>query len=237
MVTPSYSITCLRKTLLAPNVYELVFERPKGFTFKAGQFVLFDVPVLSNPTDLQPRAYSLASTPDEPDLLFIVKLKEGGRFSVWLEQQIEVGSSLTIKGPFGFFTLRQNTNDCLFVATGAGIAPFRGHILDALKYGNTRTMHLFFGVRNEDDLFWTKTFKELKASHSNLHLHLCLSRASPDWKGKRGRVQDFIPEVIKDPHATDLYVCGAPEMVNDIKKTALEIWSIPKGNVHGEGYV
>ena len=237
MVTPSYEIRCTEKTLLAPNVYELVFEKPKGFMFKAGQFVLVDVPLISDPTDIQPRAYSLASTPEERDLLFVVKLKEGGRCSEWLEQKIEVGTVSTVKGPFGFFTLRQNMNDCIFVATGAGIAPFRGHIIEALGMSDPRTMHLFFGVREESDLFWTETFRQLEVKHPNFHFHLCLSGTDEEWRGNKGRVQQFIPSVIRDPNATDLYACGAPEMVSDIKKLALDTWKLPKAQVHGEGYI
>jgi len=41
----SFTGTCLQKTLLAPSVYELRCEKPTDFSFKAGQFVLFDVPL------------------------------------------------------------------------------------------------------------------------------------------------------------------------------------------------
>jgi ferredoxin-NADP reductase len=42
---------------------------------------------------------------------------------------------------------------------------------------------------------------------------------------------------VKDKTATQVYICGAPEMVNDIKKLALETWGLPKANVHAEGYI
>ena len=50
-------------------------------------------------------------------------------------------------------------------------------------------------------------------------------------------MQQFIPAVIKDPLTTQIYICGAPEMVGDIKKVAIETWGMPKANVHAEGYI
>ena len=237
MVTPSYQIRCAQKKLIAPNVYELRFEKPAGLSFRPGQFLLFDIPLVSDPLNIQTRACSIASSPDEDDLLFVIKIKIGGRLGDWVAKTVEVGSMLGIKGPFGLFTLRPNTHDLLFAATGAGIAPFRSHIVHALQKGDKRAMHLFFGVRTEADLFWTEELKSLETQYQNFHLHLCLSGDNPDWNGNRGRIQQFIPESIKNSSITDLYICGAPEMVSDIKKIALESWGMQKANVHAEGYI
>ncbi len=237
MVIPSYSTRCTKKELVAPNVYELKLEKPQGLTFKPGQFVLFDVPLIGNPTDIQPRACSIASTPDEQELLFVVKLKAGGRMSEWIVRSLTVGSVITMKGPFGLFTLKPTDHDILFAATGAGIAPFRSQILDALTHGDTRTMHLFFGVRTRQDLFWHEEFESLEKRFTNFHLHYCLSGNDPNWTGESGRIQNFLPAMIQHRDKTDLYVCGAPEMVSDMKKLALETWGIPKANVHAEGYI
>ena len=237
MVTPSYSVRCTKKELIAPNVYELRLEKPSGLFFKPGQFLLFDVPLVKNSTDIQPRACSIASTPDEPELLFVVKLKQGGRMSEWISETLSVGSLVTMKGPFGLFLLRENEHDMLFAATGAGIAPFRSQILHALQGGDKRAMHLFFGVRSTEDLFWNSAFESLQQRYSNFHLHYCLSGNDPKWTGERGRIQNFLPAMIRNRESTDLYVCGAPEMVTDIKKTALDTWGIPKTNVHAEGYI
>ena len=233
----SYTTTCTRKILVAPNVYELAFEKPLNFSFKPGQFILFDVPLVTNPADIQPRAYSLASTEDESELLFIIKLKAGGRFSEWLVQSLSVGTTVTFKGPFGLFTLRENNHDCFFAGTGAGIAPFRAQIRAALQAKDTRAMHLFFGVRERKDLFWVEEFEAMQRISPQFHLHLCLSGKDESWEGNLGRVQQFIPSLIKDPAKTDLYICGAPDMVADIKKSAMESWLLPKANVHAEGYI
>lgn len=233
----SYTIVCTHKKLVAPGVYELKFTKPAGFTHKPGQFVLFDTPLVSNTADIQPRAYSLASIAEEPELLFVVKTKKNGRFSNWLEQRIDVGVEMGMKGPFGLFLLKDSANTVMFAATGAGLAPFRAQILAALKKNDPRKFHLFFGVRDEKDLFWTDEISSWQKEFPNFKLHLCLSGENPMWTGNKGRIQAFMPDVIADHLKTDLYICGAPEMVKDIKTLALEGWKFPKANVHAEGYI
>jgi len=237
MPTPRHTITCTTKKLIAPNVYELKFTKPHVMTFQAGQFLLFDVPLVGNPTDLQPRAYSVASAPGEADLLFCIKLKEGGRASTWIVEQVEKGTEVSVQGPLGLFTVRENEHDLFFVATGAGVAPFRSQIKHALETGDRRPMHLVFGVRNEEDFFWIHELKELADQYANFSLHCTLSGPSEQWKGLKGRVQAVLPAILKEREKSSLYICGAPEMVNDVKKFSLEKLGVPKAHVHAEGYI
>lgn len=238
MPTPRYTITCTKKEKLTHNVYELRFTKPNNFLFKAGQFLLFDVPLLENPLDIQTRAYSIASTPAETHLLFCVKLKEGGRASRWIDERLTVGTEVSVQGPLGLFTLEENTDELFFVATGAGIAPFRSHIKWALEEkGDTRTMHLIFGVRHRSDFFWLSEFESLTKKHKNFHLHCTLSGDDATWTGLRGRVQGVLGSLVKDPAHSSVYICGAPEMVSDVKKECIETLKIDKKQVHAEGYI
>ncbi len=234
----SYPVTCTRKRLLADAVYEFVFTKPAGFTFKPGQFILFDVPHPQNPADIQTRAFSIASTPAESDLLFIVKLLAGGRASLWFEHVVEEGSTAVIKGPFGNFLLDPDPEkSILFVATSTGNAPFRSQILDALSRGDTRKMDFIYGVRSERDLFWAEEFQALTRTYPNFFLHVILSQPSADWTGHRGRVQTLIPQVTKEFARTLLYACGNPEMTKEVKTRALAEWGLDKKMVHVEGYI
>lgn len=252
MSTPSYYIRCTRKRIVAPGVYELAFTRPEGFTFKPGQFVLFDVPLMEKPEDVQTRALSIASLNSENELLFVVKLKPGGRVSRWIDERLqardasrdtrdasrgEKGTEARMQGPFGLFTLRDTPRDIVFIATGAGIAPFRSQALTAFQKEEKRSMHLFFGVRSEEHLFWHQEFEKLDEAHGNFHFSLCLSSPSEQWKGNRGRVQTFLPSLLREPEKFEVYICGAPEMVADVKKFVLDELKVPKGQVHAEGYI
>lgn len=239
MPTLAFTLVCTRKLLVAPGVYELAFAKPEELVFKAGQFMLFDVPLIDAPTDIQPRAYSIASTPHEKELLFVIKLKEGGRASVWIEKVLTVGAAVRMQGPFGLFTVKPDVSlQYVFLATGAGIAPFRSQItwlLDEERFAGR--LDLIFSVRHTADLFWTETFSTLAAAHPNFYFHLSLTGSDAKWTGLSGRVQTILPTVLQDPSKAHVYVCGAPEMVQDVKKTCITNLGLQKPQVHAEGYI
>lgn len=238
MPVPTFTLACTRHERIANGVFTFAFAKPEGFTFTPGQFVLFDVPAMGNPADIQPRALSIASTPGEKDLLFVAKMKEGGRASMWIERVMRPGTAAVIKGPFGRFVVDQTTDkDYLFIATGAGVAPFRSQIEDALARGDARRMDLIFGNRSEQDVFWAEEFTQLSQSYGNFFLHLALSAPSDSWAGHRGRVQTLVPLIAKDIAQKSIYICGNPDMTTEVKKLCLEEWRVPKDNVHAEAYI
>lgn len=238
MPIPRYQITCTEKQLLAHNTYALRFTKPDGWTFKPGQFLLVDVPLLDTPTDMQTRAYSIASTPTEREILLGVKLKAGGRASTWVEQMVEVGTTATIQGPFGNFTLpAASTKPYLFLATGAGIAPFRSQILELLERDESYPIDLLFGVRDETELFWNNEFEDLARAHERFSFHLTLTRAPDSWNGHRGRVQTLVPGIAPDVASRTIYACGNPDMTKELKSIALEQWGVAKPDLHIEGFI
>ncbi len=239
MATQSFVLTCLEKILVAPGVYQLTFRKPEDFVFKAGQFVLFDVPLAERPHDIQPRAYSIASAPNEEELLFVVKLKEGGRASLWVEQVLNADSTVRIQGPFGLFTLKPEEKSCIFIATGAGNAPFRSQITQALLYDHDmRPLFFLFGVREEIDLFWHDHFLALQKKFPNFQYLPTLSGVDVgSWKGLRGRVQMHLPSVVQRAPNSGIYICGAPDMVKETKELCINQLQIPKAKVHAEGYI
>lgn len=248
MPLTTYASVCTSKSLLASGVYEFRLTKPAGFAFVPGQFILFAVPMVGKPQDVQTRAFSIASAPHEDDLLFVAKMIPGGRASRWIEEEVAPGVDVTFTGPFGRFVLDPRTEkEYLFVATSTGVAPFRSMVLDALFRGGhspalagseDRRMDLVFGVRSEADLFWHAAFGELAKRHGNFFFHVALSQPSSSWTGHRGRVQAVTPGIVGNDFGNkSLYVCGSPAMTADVKMLALTAWGMEKGNVHAEGYI
>lgn len=241
MPTPSYITTCTQNKKLCHDVWEVKLRMPEGqkFQFQAGQFVLFDVPALGKPEDIQPRAYSIASPPTEDtELTFILRYKPEGRASLWVDQMLKVGDPVRIQGPLGRFVLDDKTDkEYIFVGTGSGVAPFRAHLKWVLEtQKEQRPLHLFFGVRHEEDLFWVEEIKELEKQHPNFHASISVSQPNGEWKGLCGRVTDIMPNVITDFSHVSAYICGNPAMVKDVKEW-LMTKGVPKTDLHQEGYI
>lgn len=230
--------TCTDKRLIGLDLYELRFSKSDDFTYQSGQFVLFDVPAVGASDDIQTRAYSIASHRDEKELLFLIKLKENGRASLWIRDVLAPGTDVRMQGPLGLFTIsHDNENDSIFIATGTGLAPFRAMIPEVLDRAPMLRTTLFFAVRTEDDFFWHAEIDAWKR-RGNFSFFPIISAPTTSWSGLTGRVQEIVPRVMDQALVSSrFYVCGNPAMTKDVRKLAIEEWRVPKEQVHAEGYI
>lgn len=238
MPIPEYTVECKKSELVAENIYELQFAKPEGFTFKPGQFIMIDVPLLDNPEDIQPRAYSIASTNEEGHITLAVRIKEGGRAGDWIVKQLKQGTQARIQGPLGVFGFNPSTpKEYLLICTGAGLVPFRSMLKTALAEGEDRKIDLVFGAYTEKDILWREEIDALAKQYPNFSWHIALSDADDSWQGHRGFVQSLVPSIAPDCSQKSVYVCGNPLMAKDVKQHCLEDWGVPKEDFHMEGFI
>ncbi|MCC6426909.1 MAG: hypothetical protein IT435_08805 [Phycisphaerales bacterium] len=134
---------------------------------------------------------------------------------------LQVGDSVRITGPSGKrFVLPANPqdHDYLFFATGTGIAPFRGMLLDLLrpKAGPPckGRMALLMGVPYEMDLLYDGLFTDLAREHDNFRYHTAFSRHAQADMNRTLYVQqrleaqrDELSAMLASPR-TLIYICG-----------------------------
>lgn len=195
---------------------ELRLLEPASITFKAGQFVSFEVPKAGQSRPLT-RPYSIASPPGQRDrILLVLNLVQGGPGSSYLFGLRE-GERTSFKGPVGAFYLRDDgARDLLFVATGTGIAPLRSMILAQLERGDSRSVTLVWGLRSQRDLYWQEELTALAADHPSFSSVTMLSRPEPGWQGERGRVTAWVDARISSVSNLAVYLCGGSGMIKDV---------------------
>ncbi|HMV55890.1 MAG TPA: FAD-binding oxidoreductase [Nitrospira sp.] len=195
---------------------ELRLLEPASITFKAGQFVSFEVPKEGHPRPVT-RPYSIASPPEQRErILLVLNLVQGGPGSNYLFSLRE-GNRTSFKGPAGAFYLRDDgTKDLCFVATGTGIAPVRSMILAQLQRRPDRPVTLFWGLRSQRDLYWQDEWAALAAIHPHLTVVTTLSRPEPGWQGASGRVTALVEERITSVRNLAVYLCGGNGMIKDV---------------------
>jgi len=198
---------------------EFTVESAKVFSFVPGQFISIQQPKPDG--KMHTRAYSLASAPRAvPSFDLCLNRVDAGFLSNWL-CDLEVGATVEFHGPHGMFTLRQPHQDSIFIATGTGIAPVRGivsWIFESSARHADREYWVLYGTRHETGLYYREEFVALENTHPNLHYVPTLSRATGDWQGLRGYVQEHVREIVgtrKDIHA---YICGLHDMVDANRK-------------------
>jgi ferredoxin-NADP reductase len=119
-----YALRLLRIVEETPETKTFVLERdPRLPEFIPGQFlnVTTDVPEHGRVR----RAYSIASSPLDPDIELTIKKFDDGVLSKFLCEHAAAGDVFRVQGPYGVFTLRESPSRLLFVAGGSGIVPFR----------------------------------------------------------------------------------------------------------------
>jgi ferredoxin-NADP reductase len=193
---------------------ELEVKEVTRFAFVPGQWL--SVKAIAPDGEEITRAYSIASAPsDNGHFSFCLNRVQEGFMSNYLCDLGE-GAEISFQGPFGDFILRPPLRDTVFIATGTGIAPFRSMLHWLLAESDRqqeRQFWLLFGSRTERDIYYREEFEQLAAEHANFHFLPTLSRASGEWKGRRGYVQQHLGEIVgmrSDMHA---YICGLDKMV------------------------
>jgi len=103
----------------------------------------------------------------------------------------------------------------VFVATGAGIAPFKSMIEDQLRNKqDQRQITLHWGMRQPKSLLWLEEWQELVEAFPNFHFHPVLSKAPEAWTLCRGRVTDCL-SIHQLPTSAAYFLCGSKAMIED----------------------
>lgn len=198
---------------------ELILCEPQDISFKAGQFISFEVPKEGYPYPVT-RPYSIASPPSTSDrVLLLFNLVQGGPGSNYLFS-LQEGDLVSFKGPVGSFFLREDPHKrILFVATGTGIAPFRSMLLTQLERNSLQPVTLMWGLRYEDDLYYQDEFRALADGHPQFSFVTTLSRPGPTWSGITGRVSGLIQERVTSVQDLAVYLCGNGDMIKEVTAT------------------
>lgn len=210
--------------------FELIEPAQKEFV--AGQYVSVKVTERGDR-----RSYSIASNPNTPHRFeLLVDVTPQGLGTTYLNN-LQLGQEIDVLMPLGMFTVPDNSSETslAFLATGSGIAPFRSMILDQLQNKrDTRSITLYWGMREISQLFWQDEFQELARNFSNFHFHPVISQPVPEWPLCRGRVTDCLRTHEFDQTA-GYYLCGNAPMLQEVLGILAE-HAVPQDHIHHEKF-
>lgn len=231
-----------------PDVRHLVFDTSGAdFRYLEGQ----SIGILPPGTDkdgkpLKLRLYSIASTHDGDfhdgkSVTLCVK-----RVVYTNEEGVEVkgpcsnylcdlapGDVAQVTGPVGrtFLLPEDPAANVIMLATGTGIAPFRGFTGELFRPGSrfTGQARLFFGMQYTSQMLYREDFEATQAAHDNFEAIWAISREQQTPEGKRMYVQHRILErgdelwsVLSSPN-TYFYMCGLKGMEEGIEQALTEV--------------
>ncbi|GIW73483.1 MAG: hypothetical protein KatS3mg103_0005 [Phycisphaerales bacterium] len=127
------------------------------------------------------------------------------------------GDVVRLSGPNGkrfVLPARPQEHDYVFFATGTGIAPFRGMVLDLLRQAPSSRIALVMGAPYETDLLYDDLFTDLAARHEGFAYLPTISRhahadASPACyvQDRLERNAELLGSILRSDRGL-VYVCG-----------------------------
>jgi len=200
---------------LAPDVMQVFLRLPvvERLEFHPGQYldILLDKG--------RRRSFSIASPPHDSDLIELhVRRVPGGGFTDGLWSSTGVGSLLRIEGPIGQFVYREGSAPMLMIAGGTGFAPLKSMLRHVLERGIDRSIHLYWGARQGQDLYEEALVREWIQRYPQLRFTAVLSEATgTDYRA--GWVHEAVLADYPNIESFDVYAAGPPAMIEAIKAT------------------
>lgn len=144
---------------------------------------------------------------------------------------LQVGDEILVTGPNGkrfLLPSRPDEHEYVFIATGTGIAPFRGMVRELLGAGPDRRVTLVMGSPYETDLLYHDDFLAMEREHERFTYVAAISR---EQVGARPR--EYVDSALRRVAATVapglrsgralVYVCGIAGMELGVLRALADI--------------
>ncbi|MCU0682050.1 MAG: ferredoxin--NADP reductase [Polyangiaceae bacterium] len=215
----------------------VVFERPAGLSFEAGQFLTLFLPVGAG--GAVPRSYSLSSTPAEGEPLVVtVKRVPGGVGSAYVHEQLRPGQVLRARGPSGSFTYRAGAGPerLLLIGGGSGITPLMSIARTALAGSPGARVELLYANRSVRDVIFVEALAAL-ADGDRFRVTHFFESPGGEVPHRAGRVgaSDLAAALERAGGEAAIYLCGPGPMMREVH-AAFEALGVPAGRVRVEHF-
>jgi acetate---CoA ligase (ADP-forming) len=217
--------------ILASKFHRFVLHPDVPLAYEPGQFISVKI------NDQKINAYSIAGSIDADKFEVLVDTSPGGPGSIYFTS-LNIGDTISYRGPFGHFIFKSDdqAEHILFLGTGSGCSPLRCILESALiKSGLTKPITFYFGLRFQNDIFWTDHFKKLEEQYPNFKYKLVLSKPGDDWTGYTGHLTDFVKKEFANASKCSAYICGNKAMVEEATQILLQC-GCPTDRIYQERY-
>ncbi len=258
MANKFYKLKVKKVIAETPETVSLVFEVPDDlksiFKYKQGQYLTLKFNIDGQEAR---RAYSMSSSPLEPDLKVTVKRVKNGLVSNFIYNKIKEESEVEVMSPEGRFytkTNEDNRKTYYLFAAGSGITPVISIIKTLLEAEPQSTLFLLYGNRNEDQIIFNEELGQLTKRYADqFYVEHTLSQPKqekagglgswfkkprmswPGWKGRidTSKVKEFLLKYPARNKDVEYFICGPNPLMESVKDH-LNNEGVDKKNIHFE---
>jgi glycine betaine catabolism B len=222
------------KQELAKNTAIFTFRPNKPLNFTPGQYLLWSIPHKKSDLRGHRRYFSIASSPTEDNFTFVTKFSDKSSSFKANLRQLPVGAEIMATSLDGDFVLPKDTHqDCVFIAGGVGIAPFRSMVKHLLDTKQGQTITLFYSNNTVDEICFTDLFDQANRAFGmkTIYTLTAADQVPGGWNGKVGYIDADMIKTEADNFRKALYYISGPDpMVRAMEKTLASL-AIPKRQI------
>ncbi|MCA9354308.1 MAG: FAD-dependent oxidoreductase, partial [Candidatus Kaiserbacteria bacterium] len=219
------------KRQIAQDTWEFVFAKPKGFTFKAGQYLEWMLHHEAADSRGTRRYFTIASSPTEDKIRLAFKLVEKGSSYKCELMKLDAGEKIVASQLAGDFVLPKDEEVKLgLIAGGIGVTPFRSHIQYMVDSGKKHDTKLFYCCNVADELAYVDEFM---SALDNMPLEVIpvIAKEAVNAPAEEGYVTiEMLKRRAPDYLERTWYLSGPPPMVNAYTKL-LQSAGVPKSQI------
>ena len=202
------------------DTHHLVFDRPDGFDFEAGQAI--EMKLQKDGWRDEGRPFTPISLPGEANLEFIIKSYPDHDGVTEQVAKMQPGDEVTIDGPFGDM---RDRGPGIFIAGGAGITPMIALLRKRLDDGGTLSgSTLVFANKTEADIIW----RDKLSAMPGLTVAYVVTDGPGKTVPKRKLDRDYLRQFIEP--GSLCYLCGPPPMMSAVQ-TELDALGMDPGDL------
>ncbi|MEM7194850.1 MAG: CDP-6-deoxy-delta-3,4-glucoseen reductase [Pseudomonadota bacterium] len=197
-------------------IVRLQIPNTQDFDFVPGQYI--DILL----KDGQRRSFSIASLPEDVEhdgIEIHVRHVADGLFTPRVFNELKPRDLLRFEGPFGTYLLQSEPDQTiLMIAGGTGFAPIKALISQCQKTNLEQNIHLFWGARDEQDLYLNELAEQWCATLPRFQYTPVISGGQTEkWGGETGFVHHAVLRHYEDVSQFDVYASGPPIMVDAVR--------------------
>jgi ferredoxin-NADP reductase len=206
-----------------PRARSLVLRVPEWPGHLPGQHV--DVRLTAEDGYQTERSYSIASPPEQAELVLTVERIDDGEVSPFLTDEVRVADRLELRGPIGgYFVWSADVPGPLqLLAGGSGVVPLMAMLRHRARRARAGApvppARLLYSSRTRDLILYRDELARLARADPRLAVVHTLTRERPDgWRGRLGRVDAAMLDAVAFPaaEAPASYVCGPTSFVEAV---------------------
>lgn len=140
-----------------------------------------------------------------------------------------VGSDVMYLAPQGKLILDEDAKETYLIAEGIYASPFLSYLYYIDKLLKKPAISLFWGVKDEKELFLVNTIYAFSSSMTNFSYDIFISEGTSTVQHRPGRVVDAISKV-QFGEKPRIYICGEHTMMSEVA-AILKSKKIPKESI------